>query len=130
MIKHLKESDHCAKVWRGHERLKLWRGFPYLSDEDVILAVLHYIPVGIVVCVCGAEFALANRLSTHVECTAECFEVWKTEYIRDMKLLEHSFSREDGGLEPLPDMIVMGGEDALLPGSLVERAPVSSSGCD
>ncbi|RPB00285.1 hypothetical protein L873DRAFT_1805425, partial [Choiromyces venosus 120613-1] len=129
MIKHLKESDHCVKVWRGHERLKLWREFPYLSDEDVILAVLYYILLGIFVCVCGAEFALASGLSTHVECTAECFEFWKTQYIWDMKLLEDYFSWENGGLEPLPDMIVMGGEDTLLPGSLVERALVSSSGC-
>ncbi|RPA88740.1 hypothetical protein L873DRAFT_1796497, partial [Choiromyces venosus 120613-1] len=135
-----KMCPNCSKVVMGDHRCRKIvpkrRGtFDYLPmDWDGPCYVCHTVVckkkdvnatwLRKFVCVCGAEFALASGLSTHVECMAECFEVWKSRYIRDMKLLEDSFSREDGGLEPLPDMIVMGGEDALLPGSLVERAPL------
>ena len=112
--KHLGASERCLRIWHGHERLKVFGRFADMSDLDARMTVLYHILVGTLRCVCGKLYGSGGALGRHVEEHEDCLLVWRTQYIRDMEVLEEDILREWVIQNPALDMRANGQEDTLI----------------
>ena len=112
--KHLKGSERCWRIWRGHELVKVFGRFADMSDLDARMTVLYHIPIGTLRCVCGRLYGSGGALSRHVEEHEDCLMVWRTRYVRDMEVLEEEILRERVMEDPALDMGADEQEDALI----------------